>query len=92
MLWNTWNYQLTYQMMTLFAQFFDKRDTFDFHIVNFPDLFGNIPTYISQLIRYSWVFHNYDNFSSLHFMLADRLFIQGFFCEKTAKKTPQIYG
>ena len=39
---------------------FDKRDAFDFHIVNFSDLSGNIPTapaygtYISQLIIYSW--------------------------------------
>ena len=40
---------------------FDKRDAFDFDIVNFPDLSGNIPkapaygtyTYISQLIKYS---------------------------------------
>ena len=23
---------------------FDKRDPFDFDIVNFPDLYGNIPT------------------------------------------------
>ena len=38
---------------------FDKTDALDFHIVNFPDLSGIIPTalaygtYISQLIRYS---------------------------------------
>ena len=37
---------------------FDKRDACDFDIVNFPDLFGNIPTapaygmYTSQLTRY----------------------------------------
>ena len=38
---------------------FDKRDAFDFHIFNFPDLSENIPvapaydTYISQLLRYN---------------------------------------
>ena len=38
---------------------YDKRDDFDFPIVNFPFLSGNIPealaygVYISQLIRYS---------------------------------------
>ena len=41
----------------LVCSMFDKRDAFDFDIVNFPDLSGNIPTaqgydnYISQLIR-----------------------------------------
>ena len=51
---------------------FDKRDAFDFDIVNFPDLPGNIPTapangtYILQLIRYSRAYNNYDNFSSRH--------------------------
>ena len=28
----------------LFCSIFDKRDAFDFDIVNFPDLPGNIPT------------------------------------------------
>ena len=46
-------------MVTTFAQFFDNRGAFDFHIRNFSDLSGNIPTapaygiHISQLIRYS---------------------------------------
>ena len=43
----------------LVCSVFDNRDAFDFHIVNFSDLSGNIQTapahgtYISQLIRYS---------------------------------------
>ena len=54
----------------LVCSIFDKRDAFDFDIVNFPDLSGNIPTapaygtYNSQLIRYSEACYNYDNFSS----------------------------
>ena len=28
----------------LVSSIFDRRDTFDFDIVNFPDLSGNIPT------------------------------------------------
>ena len=57
---------------------FDERDPFDFDIVNFPDLSGNIPaapasgTYISQLIRYIWVCHNYDSFSLPHSMLINK--------------------
>ena len=41
------------------TSFFDKRNDFDFHIVNFPFLSSNIPSgpsygvYISQLIRYA---------------------------------------
>ena len=59
-------------LVTLFAQFFDKRDAFDFDIVNFPDLSGKIPTApaygtdTSQLIKYSRACHSYDNFSSRH--------------------------
>ena len=67
---------------------FDKTDAFDFNIVNFPDLSGNIPTapaygtYISQLIRYSRACRNYDNSSSRHSMLAEKLFNQGFSARK----------
>ena len=43
----------------LSTRLYDKRDDFEFHIVNFPFLFSNIPSgpsygvYISQLIRYA---------------------------------------
>ena len=43
----------------LLTRQYDKRDDFDFHIVNFPFLSSNIPSgpsydvYISQLIRYA---------------------------------------
>ena len=79
---------------------FDKRDAFDFHVVNFPDLSENIPsiatpdygTYISQLIRRSRACHNYDNFSSRHSILADKTFEPGFFCKKTDGNVLQLYG
>ena len=32
---------------------FDKRDVFDVHIVNFPDLSGNIPTTPAFMVRTS---------------------------------------
>ena len=66
-------------LVTFVCSILDSRDAFDFHIVNFLDLSGNIPTdpvygtYISQLIRYSRACHDYDNFSSGHSMLVDRL-------------------
>ena len=77
---------------------FDKRDAFDFDIVNFPDLSGNIPTdpaygaCISQLIRYSRACHNYDNFSSRHFMLAERLFNHGFSARKLMRTLYKFMG
>ena len=80
---------------------FGKRDVFDFDIVNFPDLSGNIPTalppptygtYISQLMRYSRACHNYDNFSSRHSMLAERFFNQGFSARKLTRTFYRFMG
>ena len=81
----------------LVCSIFDKRDTFDFDTVNFPDLSGNTPTapaygtYISQL-RYSRACHNYDNFSSRHSMLAERLFSQGFSARKLMRTFYKFMG
>ena len=71
----------------LVCSIFGKENAFDFSVVNFPDLSGNIPaataygTYISQLIRNIRAYHNYANFSSWQSMLADRLLNQGFLWE-----------
>ena len=72
----------------LVCSIFDKRDAFDFDIVNFPNLSGNISTepacgtYILQLITYSRASHNYDHFSSRHSIVTNRLFKQGFSARK----------
>jgi hypothetical protein len=48
---------------------YDKRDDFDFAIVNFPFLYSNIPlspaysVYISQLIRHARACFPYEDFS-----------------------------
>ena len=82
----------------LICLIFDKRDAFDFDIVNFPDLPGNIRTdpaygtYISQLIRYSRACHNYDNFSSRHSKLAERLFSEGFSAGKLMRTFYKFMG
>lgn len=78
---------------------FDKRDSFGFSIVNFPDLRGNIPTrqsygvFISQLVRYSRCCQNFIDFKERTLGLVKRLVNQGFIfvklChtfEKFAKK------
>ena len=47
----------------------DKRDNFDFDIVNFPFLYGGVPrstsygVYISQLIRFARVSSHVDDFN-----------------------------
>ena len=61
----------------LSTRLYDKRDDFDFHIVNFPFLSSNIPSgpsygvYISQLIRYAQCCSNYDDFRYCHKCLVD---------------------
>ena len=53
----------------LTTSLYDKRDDFDFAIVNFPFLCSNIPLspayglYISQLIRYARACFAYEDFS-----------------------------
>ena len=56
----------------LSTRLYDKRDDFDFHIVNFAYLSSNIPSgpsygvYISQLIRYARCCSRYDGFIYRH--------------------------
>ena len=63
---------------------YDKRDDFDFAIVNFPYICSNIPSspaygvYISQLVRYSRVCMFYKDFRDKHLELVNRLKTQGF--------------
>ena len=61
----------------LSTRLYDKRDDFDFHIVNFPFLSNNIPyglsycVYISQLIRYAQCCSHYEDFRYCHKCLVD---------------------
>ena len=52
------------------SKIYDKRDDFNFEIVNFPFLYGDVPpspscgVYISQLIRFARVCSNVDEFNN----------------------------
>ena len=52
------------------TKMYDKRDDFDFNIVNFPFLDGDVPrstsygVYISQLIRFARVSSHVDYFNT----------------------------
>ena len=66
------------------AKIFDKRDDFDFDIVNIPFLDGDVPrltsygVYISQLIRFARVFSYVDDFNTRNKVLTAKLLRQGY--------------
>ena len=63
---------------------FDKRDAFNFPIVNFPTLTGNIPNrssygvFIGELVRYSRACTYYEDFEDRATMLITKLLRQAF--------------
>ena len=63
---------------------YDKRDDFNFKIINFPNMCSNIPAspaygvYISQLIRYARASSNYSDFLKRHLHLRNRPLDQGY--------------
>ena len=82
----------------LSTRLYDKRDDFDFHIVNFPYLSSNIPSgpsygvNISQLIRYARCCSHYDDFRYRHKCLVDRLLSQGYMALRLEKSFKKFYG
>jgi hypothetical protein len=59
----------TYEFwLSLSTKIYDKRDDFNFKIIDFPNMYSNIPAspaygvYISQLIRYARASSNYSDF------------------------------
>ena len=70
---------------------YDKRESYDFDIVNYPDLSGNIPqssaygVYTSQLIRYARVCLEKEDFIARAALLKEKLKEKGFTEEKLRK-------
>ena len=68
----------------IYYELYDKRDKFDFIIVNFPNLSGNIPTsesynvFYSQLIRYARGCQRLCDFKSRALKLVGKLLLQHF--------------
>ena len=62
----------------------DRRDDFNFKIINFSNMCSNIPAspaygvYISQLIRYARASSKYSDFLKRHLHLRNRLLDQGY--------------
>ena len=83
---------------TLYTKLYDKRDDFNFEIINFPYLSSNIPSapaygvYISQLLRYSRACDSYEDFRVRHRLLAVKLVRQGFSRIRLVKSFKKFYG
>ena len=73
------------------SKIYDKRDDFDFDIVNFPFLDGDVPrrasydVYISQLIRFARVCNHVTDFNARNKSLAAKLLQQGYRSHKLRK-------
>ena len=81
------------------SKIYDKRDDFDFDIVNFPFLDGtcNVPrrasygVYISQLIRFARVCNHFEDFSALNKCVTTKLPQQGYRYQKLRKTFSKFY-
>ena len=79
------------------SKIYDKRDDFDFDIVNFPFLNGDIPrttsfgVYISQLIRFARVSSHLADFNARYKSLTAKLLQQGYRYHKLRKAFSKFY-
>ena len=79
------------------SKIYDKRDDFNFEIVNFPFLDGDVPgspsygVYISQLIRFARVCSNVDYFNNRNCFLTAKLLKQGCRYHKIRKAFSKFY-
>ena len=79
------------------TKIYDKRDDFDFEIVNFPFLDGDVPrstsygVYNSQLIRFARASSHITDFNSRNKLLAQKLLKQGYQYHKLRKTFSKFY-
>ena len=73
------------------TKIYDKRDDFDFEIVNFPFLDGDVPrsisygVYISQIIRFAGASSYVADFNTRNKLLTQKLLKQGYPYHKLRK-------
>ena len=79
------------------SKIYDKRDDFNFEIINFQFLDGDIPrspsygVYISQLNRFARVCSNVDDFNNRILFLTAKLLKQGYIYHKIRKTFSKFY-
>ena len=81
---------------TVSTKIYDKRDNFDFEIVNFPVLDGEVPrstsygVYIPQLIRFARASSHVADFKTRYKLLTQKLLKQGYQHQKLRKTFPKF--
>ena len=76
---------------------YDKRDDYDFEIVNFPFLDVDVPqstsygVYISQIIRFARASSHVADFNTRNKLLSQKLLKQGYPYHKLHKTFPKVY-
>ena len=79
-------------------ELFDKRNDFDFQVITFPFICGNIPSspsygvYISQLLRYCNVNSKFECFQNDVIELTNKLCKQGFNRDELCRKFDKFYN
>ena len=79
------------------TNFYDKRDDFNFEIVNFQFLDGDVPrfrsygVYISQLIRFARASSYFADLNTLNKLLTQKLLEQGYRYHKLCNTFSKIY-
>lgn len=86
------DFQLAIDNGVISTSIFDKRDAFDFPIVNFPTLTGNIPirssygVFVGEAVRYARACTYYEDFEKRIVILVKKLKTQ-FFSQQLLKNT-----
>ena len=79
------------------SKIYDKQDDFNFEIVNFPFLDGDVPrspsygVYMSQLIRFARVCSKVDDFNNKNLFLTAKLLKRGYRYHKIRKAFSKNY-
>ena len=79
------------------TKIYDKRDDFDFEIVNFPFLDGDVPrstscgVYVSRLVRFARASSYATDFNARNKLLTRKLLKQGYRCHKLRKTFSKFY-
>jgi len=88
---------LSIQNGIISSKIYDKRDDFNFSIVNFPQLDGDVPratsygVYISQLIRFARACSSVEDFNIRNRALTEKLLKQGYRYHKLRKTFSKFY-
>ena len=76
---------------SLKTRLYDKRDDFDFTIVNYPFMSSNIPispsygVYTSRLVAFCRACSEFSDFKERHMWVAKKLIKQGYQCKRLKK-------